>query len=103
MRPSCPVWILRIVHTIVIQLDLPCPKATREKPHLKRVKDPLQQSPHPQSMSCLRTPPTPSMSKSSLSPSPPSHLYPHLCPWIPNQLPSSHTRFSYKTPHPTPL
>ncbi len=41
MHPSCPLWILWIVHTIVIELDLPYPKVTREKPHPERLRDPM--------------------------------------------------------------
>src|SRR5258708_18492472 len=64
MHPSCSVWILRIVHTVVIKLVLLCPRVMREKPHPERLRNPLQQSPHLQSMSCLRTPLTPSTSRS---------------------------------------
>src|SRR6266481_3646069 len=70
---------LWIVHTVVIELVLLCPRVTREKPHPERLRNPLQQSPHPQSMSCLRTPLTPSTSRSSSPPSPCSHPSPHLC------------------------
>src|SRR5258708_31949467 len=55
MHPSCSVWILQIVHTIVIGLVLPCPRVTREKLHPERLRNPLQQSPHPQSTFYLRT------------------------------------------------
>src|SRR5258706_2895593 len=93
MCPSCPLQILRIVHTIVIELNLPYPKVMREKPHPERLRDPTQatlpnplwQFPHLQSMSCQRTPPIPSMSKLSSPPSLPSHPSPHLCSWIPEQ------------------
>src|SRR5260221_2721967 len=47
MCPSCSVWILRIVHTVVIELVLPCPKVMREKLHPERLRNPLQQSPPP--------------------------------------------------------
>src|SRR5258708_9331665 len=80
MCPSCSVWILQIVHTVVIKLVLLCPRVTREKLHLERLRNPLQQSPHLQSTSCLRTPLTPSTSRSSSPHSPYSHPSPH-CRW----------------------
>src|SRR5258708_21781158 len=76
---SVTVQILQIVHTIVIKLVLLCPRVMREKPHPERLRNPLQQSPHPQSMSCLRTPLAPSTSRSSSPPSPCLHLSPCLC------------------------
>src|SRR5258708_9064622 len=65
MCPFCSVWILWIVHPIVIELVLPCPRVMSEKPHPDRLRNPLQQSPHPQSTFYLRTPLAPSTSRSS--------------------------------------
>src|SRR5258708_34774655 len=93
MCPGCPLWILRIVHTIVIEIDILYPKVMREKPHPEKLRDPMRatlpnplpQFPHLRSMSCQRTPPTPSMSKSNSPLSLPSHPPPHPCSWIPEQ------------------
>ena len=78
VHPGCSVWILQNVHTVVIEPVLPCPKVMREKPHPKRLRNPLQQSPCLQFTSCQRTPLASSMSRLSLSPSPPSHPSPCL-------------------------
>src|SRR5260370_38242887 len=88
-------------------------KVTSENAHPQRLRHPmgvtplelLRQSPHPQSMSCQRTPLAPSMSKSSSPPSPPSHPSPHLCSWIPEQWDVHKLEFHAETPtqnHPTP-
>src|SRR5258705_12866816 len=78
MRPGCSVWILRIAHTIVIKLVLLCPRVMREKPHPERLRNPLQQSPHPQSTFYLRTPLAPSTSRSSSLPHL-THIHLHIC------------------------
>src|SRR5258708_10766797 len=88
---SVTVQILWIVHTIVIELVLLCPRVMREKPHPERLRNPLQQSPHPQSTFYLRTPLTPSTSRSSSLPSPHSHPSPHPCSYITQPLSCSST------------